>query len=549
MSHPSIYSDSSEDVLEPNTLDDEDEWKDVDPDHASPSFLSFGGNVRFRNLERFLEDAKKNHSVDLVDVQSRLSLDVFGMIKLINFVRAEVAQGRLRPNVMPANFLEGDRHLKPVIDDDALLYSVDEIFDVIKSQTNPLTNVPIQARMTQEEVQDMAKECNELREQVVYYRSALQKTYLENLELQERNFNEPSEQDVINGTTATSAREIENDSHYFSSYGYNDIHETMLKDHVRTDAYRDFIYENKDLFAGKVVLDVGCGTGILSLLCAKAGARKIIAVDNSSIIDKAREIVFENELGDKIHCLRGKIEEVTLPVKHVDIIVSEWMGYCLLYEAMLDSVIWARDHYLVPGGLMVPSHATLQLSLFADDEYISDKISFWKSVYGFNMSCMQARAYDDIVIRTIEADAVPSPSEKVLELPLHTVRKEDLTLSGADFLLPAEREVDQLYGFVIHFDIFFTTNQDAEIQDAKVGFTTGPSGAETHWQQGLALINTPQFRSAGLKVADQVKGSIALRKGTDNFRELEITINWQVKPAGSDNAGILAGGRQTWLMH
>ena len=44
-----------------------------------------------------------------------------------------------------------------------------------------------------------------------------------------------------------------------------------------------------------------------------------------------------------------------LPVKNVDIIISEWMGYCLLYEAMLDSIIWARDRYLVPGGLSTSS--------------------------------------------------------------------------------------------------------------------------------------------------------------------------------------------------
>ena len=74
----------------------------------------------------------------------------------------------------------------------------------------------------------------------------------------------------------------------------------MLKDAVRTDSYRDFVYENKHLFKDKIVLDVGCGTGILSMFCARAGAKKVIAVDNSNIIDRAREIVYDNELGDVI---------------------------------------------------------------------------------------------------------------------------------------------------------------------------------------------------------------------------------------------------------
>lgn len=74
----------------------------------------------------------------------------------------------------------------------------------------------------------------------------------------------------------------------------------MLKDAVRTDAYRDFIYDNKQLFKDKVILDVGCGTGILSMFCARAGAAKVIAVDNSEIVNKARENIHENALGDII---------------------------------------------------------------------------------------------------------------------------------------------------------------------------------------------------------------------------------------------------------
>ena len=104
----------------------------------------------------------------------------------------------------------------------------------------------------------------------------------------------------------------------------------MLKDSVRTKTYRAAIIRNKHLFKDKVVLDVGCGTGILSMFCAQAGAKHVYGVDCSSIIEQAREIVSTNGFGEKITLIRGKVEEIDLPVPKVDIIVSEWMGYFLL---------------------------------------------------------------------------------------------------------------------------------------------------------------------------------------------------------------------------
>ena len=80
----------------------------------------------------------------------------------------------------------------------------------------------------------------------------------------------------------------------------------------------------------QIILDVGCGTGILSMFAAQAGAKHVYAVDCSSIIDQARKIVERNGFADKITLIKGKVEEIELPVEHVDIIVSEWMGYMLL---------------------------------------------------------------------------------------------------------------------------------------------------------------------------------------------------------------------------
>lgn len=99
----------------------------------------------------------------------------------------------------------------------------------------------------------------------------------------------------------------------------------------------------------------------------------------STIIEKAKEIVAVNGMADKITLLQGKMEEVNLPFPKVDIIISEWMGYFLLYESMLDTVLYARDEYLKPGGLIFPDKATLFLAGIEDGEYKEEKIGCMSS--------------------------------------------------------------------------------------------------------------------------------------------------------------------------
>lgn len=73
--------------------------------------------------------------------------------------------------------------------------------------------------------------------------------------------------------------------------------------------------------------------------------------------------------------MKGKLEDVALPIQEFDIIISEWMGYFLLYESMLDTVLLARDKYLKPDGLIFPDHATLYLAAIEDSEYKEEKIN------------------------------------------------------------------------------------------------------------------------------------------------------------------------------
>lgn len=190
--------------------------------------------------------------------------------------------------------------------------------------------------------------------------------------------------------------------YYFDSYSHHGIHEEMLKDQVRTRTYQMAILNNKHLFEGKIVLDVGCGTGILSMFAVQAGAAHVYGVDCSGIIESARRIVRDNGMEDKITLIKGKIEEIDLPIKDVDIIVSEWMGYFLLYESMLNTVLYARDKWLKPGGVIFPDKAVMYISALEDEQMKYERIDFWENVYGFDMSVLKEAALKEPVVDIVD---------------------------------------------------------------------------------------------------------------------------------------------------
>ena len=74
-----------------------------------------------------------------------------------------------------------------------------------------------------------------------------------------------------------------------------------------------------------------------------------------------------------------------MPVPQVDIIISEWMGYFLLYESMLDTIIFARDKYLKADGLLLPDRACLNVVAIEDSQYKQEKFGFWDNVASLAM--------------------------------------------------------------------------------------------------------------------------------------------------------------------
>jgi protein arginine N-methyltransferase 1 len=270
--------------------------------------------------------------------------------------------------------------------------------------------------------------------------------------------------------------------YYFDSYSHLRIHEDMLQDDVRTLAYRDALTRNPSLVSGKVVLDVGCGTAILSMFAARAGARKVYAVENSDIVHYAREIVAVNGLSETITIFEGVMEEVDIP-EPVDVILSEWMGYALLYESMLASVVIARDRFMRPDGTMFPSSARLIIAGLSDISLRKEKIDFWGRVWGFDFKPIRRWALSEPIVRTVDESAVVTEECAFAEFDLNTMRADELVVS-ARFDLWAYQD-GPINGFVVWFDVLFGGG------DEEVELTTSPFEKPTHWCQSVFFIEHP----------------------------------------------------------
>lgn len=298
-------------------------------------------------------------------------------------------------------------------------------------------------------------------------------------------------------------------------------------------------------------------------------------VEYTDMAKHARSVMEANGLSDIVTVIQGAVEDVELPIKEdgltteddessenqvVDIIISEWMGYFLLRESMLDSLIRARDKFLKPKtGLMLPSHATMYIAPINDEEerQISNQdynaaMGEWaqfaettKSTYGVDMNILtkdyerEQKEYFLLSSRWAElpANSVMAEPAPVKYLDMATCTLEDSKgiMSGDEGstfsfeISSKDAPAQTISGFAGWFDTDFKSRTDEVGANAPkipnpAYLTTGPEAGYTHWGQQVfhTLSSIPLIHGE----TTSIDGSLEMTRSKDNARLYNCRIRY-----------------------
>jgi protein arginine N-methyltransferase 1 len=285
-----------------------------------------------------------------------------------------------------------------------------------------------------------------------------------------------------------------------------------------------------------VVVDIGTGSGILAFFAVQAGARKVYAVEQDSIIEEAEKLAKISGYDEKIVFMQGKSDKVELPEK-VDVITSELIGFFGLEENLLHFKINARDRFLKTGGSLVPAWLELYLVPVESEEIWKKHIGPWnRDYYGFDFSPVR----DYAVSQRYLADC--TNKVKQLATPFMISNIDFYEIKRIPFVFNAEFAINKngnFHGLMGYFRSGLSPN---------VVLSTSSEEPVTHWEQTFFPMEDMVFVEEGDEVFCKIK---AIPQMNTVYWEWRTTVNRKAEKIAEFNQsnlhiakGELVMGRQ-----
>ena len=244
----------------------------------------------------------------------------------------------------------------------------------------------------------------------------------------------------------------------------------MITDRPRMDAYASALRQS--VRPGSVVLDIGAGTGIFSLLACQFGAAEVHAIEPDEAIDLARTMAKANGHADRIRCHQTLSIALKLPLP-ADVIVSDLRGVLPLFQHHISSIVDARQRLFAPGGTLIPARDQIWASLIEDPElYRPYEVPWLHNDFDLDLS-----AGHPLVVNTWRK--INAKAEHLLVPPAHWATLDYYTIENPDVSGELSWTVERpgtAHGLVVWFD--------AELAEG-IGFSNAPGGPELIYGQAF----------------------------------------------------------------
>lgn len=289
----------------------------------------------------------------------------------------------------------------------------------------------------------------------------------------------------------------------------------MINDHPRMQAYVQAL--RQAVRPGCVVLDIGSGSGIFSLLACQFGAGHVHAVEPDDAIQVAMLMAQANGYAGRITFHQTLSTAITLP-QPADVVISDLRGVLPLFQHHIPAIIDARQRLLAPGGVQIPRCDRLWLALVEDPKRYRPYAEPWlDNEYGLDLSAGQP-----MVVNTWRKTGA-SP-EQFLAEPRHwatlnyqTVEQTDL---AGEIIWKAERR-GTAHGLLAWFD--------AELGD-DIGFSNAPGKSELIYGQAFFPLRKPISLEQGDRIQVQLRANLV---GSD------YVWSWNTKATSGDKANTV----------
>ncbi len=287
-----------------------------------------------------------------------------------------------------------------------------------------------------------------------------------------------------------------------------DYHRRMIGDTGRVTAFARALKQM--IVPGEsIVADIGSGTGILSFLARRLGAKECILYECGDIMRIAKTLAKENDMTGLRFVTQHSVEVKNPP--RADIVVSETLGNFALEEHIIETMNDARVRHLKPGGILLPSRLTQFVAPVSSSRFHREIDTWDLSDFSLDFSAARTVAFNNIYVRTVLPADIFDGETSVKECDVLDFSKENRSERAWEVAWPM-RQKGECFGFVLFWEALLAPG---------ITLSTSPFSAPTHWEQVYIPLPQPLAWEGG--------DTLTLNVTTDTGISAGINVMWRAK--------------------